>query len=140
MRTPALGFTTPGDALHLSDANDAVVAVHTLRASHLEKIQQFLLRGDRQAAFQYAADEKLWAHAMVIASSIDKESWKDVVNEFVRSELASKAPADAKTFGKTLETKPVVTGKESLRVAYSLFAGHGSAAGMLSRRFRTFNG
>ncbi len=130
-KSPALGFLHNGDAAsHLADTNDSTVAVHTVRSSHLDKIQQLLLRGDRAGAYQYAADEKLWAHAMVIASSIDKDTWKEVVNEFVRSELTSKDPSPSKgVAGLTTGTKVVATGREPLRVAYSLFAGHGSASG-----------
>ncbi|QRW27676.1 COPII coat assembly protein Sec-16 [Rhizoctonia solani] len=63
---------------------------------------------------------------MLIASSLDKDAWKEVVNEFIRSELGvrtdQKKPAP---FG---GDPSVANGRESLRVAYSLFAGHGPAA------------
>lgn len=57
---------------------------------------------------------------MVIASSIDKDAWKEVVNEFLRTELAS---------GNNDNHKPTTDGREWLRVAYSLFSGQGAAAG-----------
>lgn len=90
-------------------------------------IEEFLLQGNRRQAFQYAMDQKLWAHAMIIASSIDKDAWREVVNDFLRQELTfgdaqgsgphpTFSPATRKTF-------------ESLRVAYSLFSGQGAAAG-----------
>ena len=70
LTTPAtLGFSVPTRD-KVANPNDPAIAVHTLKASHLDKIQKLLLRGERRAAYQYAADEKLWAHAMVIASSI----------------------------------------------------------------------
>lgn len=122
MQSP--GLTTASPYLSLTsaqDLTDAVVATHTLTSSHLDKIQEFLLKGERRAASHYASDQKLWAHAMVIASSIDKQAWKDVVTEFVRTELAS-LPAAPGTQAK------VTDGREALRVAYSLFAGHGSAS------------
>ncbi|KAI0797906.1 Sec23-binding domain of Sec16-domain-containing protein [Abortiporus biennis] len=112
-------------SLPIHDSTDYDIAVHTLRSSHLDKIQSLLVRGERRAAFQYAADEKLWAHAMVIASSIDKDAWKEVVAEFVRSELEDKdtvTSAPGKSIGRPSH------GKEALRVAYSLFAGSGAAA------------
>jgi hypothetical protein len=71
---------------------------------------------------------------MVIASSIDKEAWKEVVNEFLRTELGVKdggrrLPASLKAN----ETSSHATnGREWLRVAYSLFSGQGPAAGKLS--------
>ncbi|THG99767.1 hypothetical protein EW026_g2634 [Hermanssonia centrifuga] len=128
LTTPALGFahiaeSRPG----YSDSSDTAVSIHTLRTSHLDKIQQLLLRGERRAAYQYAADEKLWAHAMVISSSIDKEAWKEVVNEFVRAEMASNSPSLGAA--SSAESHAIAAnGREPLRVAYSLFAGHGSAA------------
>lgn len=124
LRTPALGFGSANAAPGYISANDSTLAISTLRRSHLDKIQDFLLRGERRAAYQYASDEKLWAHAMVISSSLDKEAWKEVVTEFVRSELASE---DGLSRSQT--TKSASSGKESLRVAYSLFSGHGAAAG-----------
>ncbi|KAH8106975.1 Sec23-binding domain of Sec16-domain-containing protein [Cristinia sonorae] len=93
--------------------NDSPISVNTLRSAHLDKIQEYLIRGERRLAFQYAADEKLWAHAMVIASSIDRDAWKEVVREFIQAELTINSSA---------------AGRESLRVAYSLYAGHGAAS------------
>ncbi|KAI0079939.1 hypothetical protein K474DRAFT_1638790 [Panus rudis PR-1116 ss-1] len=112
----------------VADSNDSTISVHTLRSSHLDRLQELLVRGERRAAFQYAADEKLWAHAMVIASSIDKEAWKEVVSEFVRTELASpEAVRNALSPG--APAKPATSnGREPLRVAYSLFAGQGAAS------------
>ena len=102
-----------------------------LRPSALDKIQELLLLGDRRQAYQFAMDEKLWAHAMVIASSIDKDCWKEVVNDFLRTELVIKddtgiSPSPA------FSGDPAVARKsnwESLRVAYSLFSGQGAASG-----------
>ncbi|KII88484.1 hypothetical protein PLICRDRAFT_60522, partial [Plicaturopsis crispa FD-325 SS-3] len=98
------------------DSKEAPIAVNTLRPSALEKIQEFLLRGERRKAYHYALDEKLWAHAMVIASSIDSESWKEVVRDFLKTELG------------TRDDTSRTNGRESLRVAYSLFSGQGAAS------------
>lgn len=103
------------------DSLDRTVASHVVRSSTLDKIQDHLLRGDRRAACHYAADEKLWAHAMVIASSIDKDTWKDVVTEFVRTELTT---VDSKNGLNTT----TCNGREALRVAYSLYAGQGPSS------------
>ncbi|OSX65080.1 hypothetical protein POSPLADRAFT_1135296, partial [Postia placenta MAD-698-R-SB12] len=113
--SPFLGLTPS------QDPNDTPVAVHTVRASNLDKIQDFLLRGDRRAACHYASDEKLWAHAMVIASSIDKDTWKEVVTEFVRTELTTNRHVSSVAEG----SRATPNGREPLRVAYSLFAGQG---------------
>ncbi|KAH9951938.1 Sec23-binding domain of Sec16-domain-containing protein [Amylocystis lapponica] len=113
----------------IQDSHDLPVAVHTVRASHLDKIQDFLLRGDRREACHYASDEKLWAHAMVIASSIDKAAWKEVVTEFVRTELVAKDPRNSPVMTRGEESKYVPSnGREALRVAYSHYAGQGPAA------------
>ncbi|KIP09567.1 hypothetical protein PHLGIDRAFT_102512, partial [Phlebiopsis gigantea 11061_1 CR5-6] len=132
---------SPTDALHVpalasssypshgsATSDDTAVTTNTLWSSQLSKIQRHLLRGDRRLAYQYAADERLWAHAMVIASSVDKEAWKEVVTEFLRSELSATgaAPLAPGAAG------PQITGREPLKVAYSLFAGQGPASGWSS--------
>lgn len=106
------------------DPHDRVLSVHTVRSSALDKIQGLLARGERTTAYRYALDERLWAHAMVIASSIDKEAWKEVVNDFIRSELSSQDG----TGPNQRDTIPG-TGREPLKVAYSLYAGQGAASG-----------
>lgn len=106
-----------------STSQEDPVSVITLKPSSLNKIQGFLLRGERREAYQYALDEKLWAHAMVIASSIDKDAWKEVVNDFLKNELRPKNLASG--IDKSTD------GRECLRVAYSLFSGQGAAAGIV---------
>ncbi|TCD71886.1 hypothetical protein EIP91_000018 [Steccherinum ochraceum] len=117
---PGIGTTSFGASG--SAPSDPSLSVHTLRGSHLDKIEELLVRGERRLAFQYAADEKLWAHAMVIASSVDREAWRDVVKEFVHAELASTATGSSEALASA------VKGREALRVAYSLFAGEGAAS------------
>ncbi len=105
----------------LPNTQDQTVSKTIVRSSQLDKIQDLLARGDRRGACHYAADEKLWSHALLIASSIDKECWKEVVTEWIRAELVTD----------TTSTQGEVTnGREPLRVAYSLFGGNGAAAGM----------
>ncbi|KAI0322240.1 Sec23-binding domain of Sec16-domain-containing protein [Amylostereum chailletii] len=108
-----LAFNTLG--LGAGDLNDVVLATTTVKTSALDRIRDFLIRGDRRGAYHYALDERLWAHAMVIASSIDKEAWKEVVNEFVKTEVG------ASTTGKE-------SGRESLKAAYTLYSGQGASA------------
>ncbi|RDX56664.1 hypothetical protein OH76DRAFT_1426347 [Lentinus brumalis] len=103
----------------LPNTQDQTVSKTVVRSSQLDKIQDLLARGDRRGACHYAADEKLWSHALLIASSIDKECWKEVVTEWIRAELVTD----------TTSTQGEVTnGREPLRVAYSLFSGNGAAA------------
>ena len=111
--------------------DEAPISVTTLRRSALDRIEELLLQGDRRQAYQFAADGKLWAHAMIIASSIDKESWKEVIKEFLRSELC--AEEDIGSIGSETFISPGSQshrGRESLRVAYSLFSGQGALSGI----------
>ncbi|KAH7889677.1 Sec23-binding domain of Sec16-domain-containing protein [Phlebopus sp. FC_14] len=130
-------FPTPAFAPSMPDAygvpstlptnSETPISVSTLLPSSLDRIQEFLVRGERHRAYHYALDERLWPHAMIIASGIDKEAWKEVVNEFLRTELGvhdrnalsnrSRDPLPAQT-----------NGREWLRVAYSLFSGLGPSA------------
>ncbi|KAG8719332.1 Protein transport protein Sec16A [Ceratobasidium sp. 394] len=63
---------------------------------------------------------------MLFSSSLDKEAWKQVVNEFIRAELGVRA--DQKKAAPFGGDPSVANGREPLRVAHSLFAGQGSAA------------
>jgi hypothetical protein len=111
----------------MSTIGDATpISVTTLRGTALDKIEEFLSRGERRQAYHYALDEKLWAHAMVIASSIDKEAWKEVVNEFIRADLEVKGDGALAMPGHTVSS---VNGREGLRMAYSMFSGQGASAG-----------
>lgn len=118
--TPADGFGTTGGPT----SNEAPISVTTLKPSALEKIQEFLIRGERRQACHYALDERLWAHAMVIASSIDRDAWQETVKEFIRVELGSRGSQDDKIRPSDSASR------ESLKVAYSLFAGQGATSGI----------
>ncbi|KAF9264646.1 hypothetical protein L218DRAFT_862380 [Marasmius fiardii PR-910] len=134
------GFSALGEDISLrsqlgsgiNDPLDPEIQVSTLRPSSLDKIQVFLLRGEKCKAYHYALDQKLWAHAMVIASGIDKEAWKEAVNEFLRSELGSKdmtpRPSANSVLPQSQAPSATTNGREGLRVAYSLFSGQGAAA------------
>ena len=115
----------------LSPAKEIPLSVSTLRPSALDKIQELLVRGERRQAYRYALDERLWAHAMIIANSVDKEAWKEVVNEFLKAELGvhqTLQHANLHVNGKGA-TSQSTNGREWLRVTYSVFSGQGPAAG-----------
>lgn len=116
----------------LPPVKETPISVSTLLPSSLDKIQEFLVRGERRQAYHYALDERLWAHAMIIASSVDKEAWIEVVDEFLKVELGVHETAQRAT--PRFHTKSVVprqsNGREWLRVAYSVFSGQGPTAGM----------
>ncbi|KAG9002395.1 hypothetical protein FRB93_011512 [Tulasnella sp. JGI-2019a] len=124
------GFTAPAALENIlipgptssAPQSGAAAVTYQVKPGALDKLQEHLLRGERQLAYRHALDEKLWAHAMLISSSMDKDAWKEVASEFIRTELgvdATRAAVDPSN------------GRESLRVAYSLFAGQGAAAGMI---------
>ncbi|OJJ38401.1 hypothetical protein ASPWEDRAFT_48642 [Aspergillus wentii DTO 134E9] len=73
----------------------------------IENLRNNLLIGDREKAVWGAVDRRLWGHAMIIASTLDKSVWKQVVQEFVRREVRS-------TTGNT----------ESIAALYEIFAGN----------------
>ncbi|KIO26250.1 hypothetical protein M407DRAFT_24465 [Tulasnella calospora MUT 4182] len=127
--TSTFGFTSPaGNGLlvpgnpalsHTSAGDDRPLATYTVRSSVLDTIQEHLMRGEKRMAYRHALDERLWAHAMLIASSLDQDAWKETVGEFVRTELG---------VDPTRASSEPANGREALRVAYSLFAGHGASA------------
>ncbi|KPV74811.1 uncharacterized protein RHOBADRAFT_53749 [Rhodotorula graminis WP1] len=97
-----------------SAGSDAPFVTYGVSASNLDDMSKFLLRGERREAVAYALDNKMWAHAFIIASCVDTDCWKDVTTEFLRSELSPEGAG------------PGAEGREALRVAYGMFAGLGS--------------
>ncbi|KAF8844945.1 hypothetical protein BDN67DRAFT_1007736 [Paxillus ammoniavirescens] len=133
LSTPVFASPLPhvyGMQSALPAGNETPISVSTLFPSSLDKIQEFLVRGERRQAYHYALDEKLWAHAMIIAGGIDREAWKEVVNEFLKAELGvHEAPQRATLPVRAKDVLSTQTnGREWLRVAYSVFSGHGPAA------------
>lgn len=53
------------------------------------EIRRLLMSGDREKAVWYAVDNRLWGHAMLISSAAEGTLWKQVAQEFVRSEVRS---------------------------------------------------
>jgi hypothetical protein len=56
-------------------------------------LRSHLCKGDRVKAVWHAVDERLWGPALLIASTLDKDIWKQVIQEFVRKEVRDKALA-----------------------------------------------
>lgn len=73
----------------------------------VEVLRKRLLSGDRQAAVIHAMDNRLWSHALVISSTMDRSMWSQVVREFVRQEV--------KTIGEN---------SEPLSALYEVFGGN----------------
>ncbi|TPX35563.1 hypothetical protein SmJEL517_g02080 [Synchytrium microbalum] len=101
-------------------------------SASIDEIYSLLLEGDRVAASKVAISNSLWGHALVIASHIRKEYYRDVVMEFARHEFG--VPCQ----GPSLVPKRNVAGpgslggrgddRPALRVLYSIFAGAGKQA------------
>lgn len=104
-------------ALSTGPQAEQPIAVYNLKASSLDRLQEFLMKGEKRKAYHYAMDEKMWAHALLLASSMDQDSWKEAVQEFLRSELLPPPGASVTS-----------NGRESLRVLYSLLSGQGAAS------------
>ncbi|KAI5849612.1 Sec23-binding domain of Sec16-domain-containing protein [Morchella snyderi] len=96
-------FTMVGDI----SANMQGPSADRVDPEAVRSIKTNLLKGDRTAAVWHAADKRLWSHALLIAGTVGKDLWKQVVQEFVKHEV--------KTLGE---------GVESLAVLYEIFAGN----------------
>lgn len=73
----------------------------------IETLRKTLLSGDRQGAVYQAMDNRLWSHALILASNMERSMWGHVVREFVRQEV--------NTAGENTET---------LSALYEIFAGN----------------
>jgi hypothetical protein len=87
----------------------------------LDKLEASLAQGDREGACQFAAENDMWAHALIIASSLETDLFKRMVTQFIHRELSS---SDTQLI-------PQVPGdKKALRMLYSVFNGAGADAGI----------
>ncbi|KAL2871358.1 COPII coat assembly protein SEC16 [Aspergillus lucknowensis] len=105
----AVSDPTYGGSLHsfVPQSLDATSRPDGADSKSLGTIHNNLLLGEREKAVWNAADNRLWGHAMIIASTMDKAVWKQVTQEFVRREVRS-ATGNA----------------ESLAALYEIFAGN----------------
>lgn len=74
----------------------------------LAQLRHALLEGQRERAVWLAEEKKLWGHAMLLASTMGPDVWKQIVQSFVRSQVKSVASADSR----------------SLAALYQVFAGN----------------
>ena len=93
-----LGISRSAGSSNLSDRSDP---------QDLEALRRILLEGEREKAVWHALDRRMWAHAMLISSTMDRVVWKQVLQEFIRQEV--------KSFGENTE---------SLAALYQIFAGN----------------
>lgn len=85
-------------------------------------MEHLLLKGDREVATQYAIENDMWGHALIISQSNGTNHLKRVISQFIDREL----------FTSTAELHPQLpSDKKSLRVLYSVFSGAGADAGKI---------
>lgn len=111
---PEIAQTVPGENTGFVPMDMSAISAlrpanaETVDAEALEEFRTKLLSGDREAAVWYAADKRLWAHALLIASTAaGKDLWKRVLEEFIKTEV--------KTLGE---------GFESMAMLYATLAGN----------------
>ncbi|KAL8861386.1 MAG: hypothetical protein Q9178_002259 [Gyalolechia marmorata] len=91
----------------ISKPDVSLPVAESLDPNAMESVRRLLLQGEREKAVWHAVDRRMWAHAMVLASTLDKSVWKQVLHEFTR-----------------LEVKPFGESTESLAALYEVFAGN----------------
>ncbi|GAB1740457.1 hypothetical protein NU219Hw_g5562t1 [Hortaea werneckii] len=96
--------TTPGGGVGGSGGGEPGSADPTV----LLQLRQALLEGQRERAVWLAEEKKLWGHAMLLASTLGPDVWKQIVQAFVRSQVKN-AGSDA---------------SRSLAALYQIFAGN----------------
>lgn len=84
----SLGYES-GAASGLYQPTDGSVSPEPVSSKVLGQIKTDLLSGNREKAVWLAVDNRLWGHAMIMSSTLDKALWKQVVQEFVRREVRS---------------------------------------------------
>ena len=70
-------------------------------------IKEALLAGDREGAIWKAVDKRLWGHALLISSTVSRDFWKQVIQEFVGQEI-----------------RPLGGSAKSLSALYEIFGGN----------------
>ncbi|KAH7089566.1 COPII coat assembly protein SEC16 [Paraphoma chrysanthemicola] len=100
-------FTTAADIIGRSRSNTSNLPAEPVDARAIEDLQKMLAKGEREKAVWHAVDQRLWGHAMLLSSTLSKDVWKQVVQEFVRKEV-----------------KKVGRNNQALAVLYEVFAGN----------------
>ncbi|KEQ68652.1 hypothetical protein M436DRAFT_24939, partial [Aureobasidium namibiae CBS 147.97] len=91
----------------IADEKSSGPSTEPVNAKAMAQIRRHLLSGDREKAVWYATEQKLWSHALLIASVAGPEIWKQVVQEYVRSQV-----------------KDAGENSQSLAALYEVFAGN----------------
>ncbi|KAJ3183528.1 vesicle coat component [Geranomyces variabilis] len=89
--------------------------------SPVDQIEKALFASDRNGAIQIATSHGLWAHALVIASNVNQDVYRDVVRQFSESQFGPELGGAAAGPPSTRCFKP------AMRVIFGLFGGMGPA-------------
>ena len=102
-----LSYGSNAPLLGISKSNASLGVSAAVDSENLEGLRKILLHGEREKAVWHAVDRRLWGHAMLLASTLDKGIWKQVLQEFNSQEV--------KAYGDNTE---------SLAALYQIFAGN----------------
>ncbi|KAI9262452.1 Sec23-binding domain of Sec16-domain-containing protein [Helicostylum pulchrum] len=113
---------TLGDGGELDKSISKLLCTQSNEETHLllDKLEEFLVQGDRDGACEFAAENDMWAHALIISQSQGSEAFKRVMAQFIDRELFSTGDKELKV--------QVPGDKKSLRMLYSVFSGAGADA------------
>jgi hypothetical protein len=100
-------FSTAADLVGRSRSSTVNLPAEPMDARAIEDLQNMLAKGEREKAVWHAVDQRLWGHAMLLSSTLSKDIWKQVVQEFVRKEV-----------------KKAGRSNQALAVLYEVFAGN----------------
>jgi hypothetical protein len=76
-----------GQVADLQSPGSATAQPDPVDASVLAQLRQALFEGQRERAVWIAEEKKLWGHALLLASTMGPEMWKQIVASFVRSQV-----------------------------------------------------
>ncbi|KAJ3121220.1 hypothetical protein HK098_003897 [Nowakowskiella sp. JEL0407] len=99
------------------------VSTSSVKSTPLDEIESLLLKGDRSGACDVTVAKELWAHALIIASNVDKDKYNYVVTEFLKAQ-----------FGRGVGGELPGEDRPALQVIYGLFGGLGAAAGNIGAK------
>lgn len=100
-------YSTAADIVGRPRSNTSSLQAEPTDPRAVEALQNMLIKGDREKAVWHAVDQRLWGHAMLLSSTLSKDIWKQVVQEFVRKEV-----------------KKIGQSNQALAVLYEVFAGN----------------
>ncbi|KAK8247999.1 Sec23-binding domain of Sec16-domain-containing protein [Phyllosticta capitalensis] len=100
-------LSSPVDIMGSAAKTGSAVAGEPIDPQSINVLRNHLYKGDREKAVWDAADKRLWGHAMLIASTLSRDIWKQVIQEFVRQEV-----------------RQVAGNNLSLAAVYKVFAGN----------------